>query len=858
MNFVEFLKNKASSMFFGALPKHYSMAEENNILGLYNDDFILTKKGNLVGMIALEGISYADLNDEQITKLFNERIVAFNLISSDVEMKIIAKRRKAHFNQQYEHIKNHYAKTIINLWESNEEVYTNSYYLIFETKDTYLKGFLERKKQEWTTSIKEQENKQEESIKEVKTSTRSNENTNNTNSEIKDSPTETIAEDKEEVKEETTNNSADNKTNEKQEINKESNTTEFATIKSTKKLTFINKETLLQSIINSFLQVLSPLKPKQMPSIEVLRFYAEYINGIYLPFKVHNGLLRDSYIASNVHFHKDYFIQEYNGHTTCNRFISIKAYDTDEITSVPLSTILSFKSDFDIIISIDALNKDKATSKIEEKRKRANEIIKPAIENLNNLVKTDRVSIEYVSLMVLLKTSNKQELDKKSLEIVNTFKNHGLIAIYETINLKPIFFSFFPNRNNLNARKRLQSSDNVATMLMFDKEHNGRDRNSWGRMPLTMFKTQSQSLFLFNFHAQEVLKDTDMVLGHTMILGGTGAGKTTLMSFLILNCFKYNINILALDRLNGMRIMSEFLNAEYNDSENFALNPFSLEKSSENITFLSSWASYLIGLDENKQGDIENIKAIEKCVNDLYHNLYDTGTKFGLKDLKDSVVKTSNETISMQLDRAMDNPLFNQLESSLKFSQQLTAINMDSIVQNPKNASLIALILFHTMIYEAKKHAKGFFIFIDEARSYIENEVMMDKINLTLTQARKVNGVLALAFQDINQLDGMSNARSMVDNMAHIILFPTSNLDKLESYGINLTPSEKAFLTSPSNYKVLVKNKLDGTSNILDVNLSKLGKYLKILSSSAPSVAKLLELKQQYPNNYKERFLAYE
>lgn len=43
------IKQKVSNYFLGALPKSYSMSEENNILGLYDEHFLLTKNENLVG-----------------------------------------------------------------------------------------------------------------------------------------------------------------------------------------------------------------------------------------------------------------------------------------------------------------------------------------------------------------------------------------------------------------------------------------------------------------------------------------------------------------------------------------------------------------------------------------------------------------------------------------------------------------------------------------------------------------------------------------------------------------------------------------------------------------------------------------
>ncbi|PAF48824.1 hypothetical protein BKH41_04135 [Helicobacter sp. 12S02232-10] len=262
-------------------------------------------------------------------------------------------------------------------------------------------------------------------------------------------------------------------------------------------------------------------------------------------------------------------------------------------------------------------------------------------------------------------------------------------------------------------------------------------------------------------------------------------------------------------------------------------------------------------MNEDNADDIEKISAIEKAISDTYEMLIPQGQAFGLKDIAETILKTPDQHIEMQLNRYLKNPIFNKLKDSLSFEKQLTCINMDFIANSNQDASLIALYLFHRMIFEAKENSKGFFIFIDEAKSYTENKTMIDKIILTLTQVRKVNGVLALAFQDIAQLDEITNASSMVANMAHIILYPTRDIERIKKYGINLTEAEESFLTTANarDRKILLKNMLDGTSNILDVNLAKLGNYLNILSSSSHSVQKLKTLKEKYSTDYKERFL---
>lgn len=134
------------------------------------------------------------------------------------------------------------------------------------------------------------------------------------------------------------------------------------------------------------------------------------------------------------------------------------------------------------------------------------------------------------------------------------------------------------------------------------------------------------------------------------------------------------------------------------------------------------------------------------------------------------------------------------------------------------------------------------------------------EINKIITQARKANGVIVLALQDINQLSEVKNAQSFIKNMGQLILYPQRNIDIKDlndKFGIRLSDTEKHFLenTAVNEYKVLLKNMNDGSSNIIDVSLSSLGNYLQIFSSNSSMVEHIENLIKHYPTTWKEVFV---
>ncbi len=106
--------------------------------------------------------------------------------------------------------------------------------------------------------------------------------------------------------------------------------------------------------------------------------------------------------------------------------------------------------------------------------------------------------------------------------------------------------------------------------MVFERQNLGFKANSWGNSPLSVFKNLDYSPFLFNFHNQEVshnnAKEIARVNGHTLVIGATGSGKSTLISFLMMSALKYqNMRLLAFDRMQGLYSFTEFFKGHYHD-----------------------------------------------------------------------------------------------------------------------------------------------------------------------------------------------------------------------------------------------------------------------------------------------------
>ncbi|WP_104689596.1 VirB4 family type IV secretion/conjugal transfer ATPase [Helicobacter felis] len=770
-----FLRTKAWDFLTGTFPKVYSMTEENNILGLYDAHFILTKQEQLVGMVEIEGLSLSAMSKEDLEGYFESKHHALSQLDG-VVLRIYTKRRRV-LLEQNPCVQNTHAQAIIQSFES-KAIYETRYYLIFETITKPIQGFFAKKKLQLTTA--------------------------------EDQP-------------------------------------------------YAHKLSLLNQAIAQIRHTLASFKPTLLSAREVLEFYASYINGVSLPLKPSQGFLEDSYIATNVHFYKNYFVQERHNTRIYHCIIGIKAYGSQTITSIALSTLLHHQKELDIIFSIKPLSTQEALAFLQEKiRLTFTKLVRAELENYYELIKAKRLCLQQCALNIHLKSPDLETLNQHAQEVLSLLANEHLVGVVETLGLKPAYFSFFPGRMHLNPRLRYQSAQALACLVVFERSNRGFKGNSWGNMPLSVFKNLDHSPYLFNFHNQEVRHlgvakhNIAKVNGHTMIIGATGAGKTTLMGFLMMSALKYDhLNILALDRAYGLFSCTQYLGGNYNSGAHFKINPLSLEYSQENHDFLHSFYQAMLNLTPQ---DIAENNAIHKALHSLYSTL--PPKTFSLQDFKETLIH--NSKLALALESYCNHPLFSALEDSLELNNPLTTINMDAITLNPKDLGLLAYYIFYKLFHLSLHANRGFLLFVDEFRSYAQNPSLNAHINTLITQARKANGVVVLALQDIHQLAQMQDAKSFLKNMGTLIIYPQKHAQDLSSeLGVALSQMERHFLeTTPLHARqVLIKNMNDGSSNIVDVNLEALGPYLQIFNSNATHARYLEELMRAHPQTWRTHLL---
>lgn len=140
-----------------------------------------------------------------------------------------------------------------------------------------------------------------------------------------------------------------------------------------------------------------------------------------------------------------------------------------------------------------------------------------------------------------------------------------------------------------------KTTENLATTFgMHNYSHGKAFGNPLGDgLAVMPFQTKSSTVFDFNFHFTSPKENNigDQVAGHTLILGATGTGKTTVETALLAFADRFNPSLFVLDLDAGMQIYIQAVGGSYYrlaGGEPTGLNPFQLPDSPKVREFLYS------------------------------------------------------------------------------------------------------------------------------------------------------------------------------------------------------------------------------------------------------------------------------
>ena len=633
-----------------------------------------------------------------------------------------------------------------------------------------------------------------------------------------------------------------------------------------------NKDKLNQycNYIESILSAYKPVLLKNDKTDNMATFFGRILSPISKPvIKKCDENISSNITVDNVNFNKNGIIEYISGDKTYYAAaVSFKMspdyLDEDYFDSV--STIqceMICMNGFHILKSsdIETLMRQHKSTITDQTEESTLEQISEAQISMDENITGNQTLVDYYPLFILF-GRNIDELNQSIDEFKKISASFGISPVVETFASKVSFFAQLPGFDIFPRSFKMLSKTAAASIPLSTMPRGIKDCD-WGPGPLVVFPTAQGTPYQFQFH----VSDKPAAVGHTLTIGPTGGGKTTLFSFLIAQSLRHQkLKAFFFDKNKGAEIFTLAVDGKYvtmNGKEKDAtknmflthLNPLKMPDSAANRAFLRRWLSMITNLD-----DVESMDEIARAVSVNFDYLSDKDRL--LKNLYESCFSSSGKMrgeLKKWIDPLQYGDIFNEDSDTLDLNARLTTFDFTDILQDEILAPAVISYILHRINNITVSGGNPSLIMIDETAPMLENKMFRDNFIAGLQEGRKNRQAYMVAFQRANVLDKLGIG-DVVRGQAQTVMFfrnPAADVSDYEKW--NLNPLEMAFIQGKAypNLKraVLLSRPVNGESVILNTELGGLGNMLRLFESGRSSVLLAEELYKTYGNNFVAEYL---
>ena len=459
----------------------------------------------------------------------------------------------------------------------------------------------------------------------------------------------------------------------------------------------------------------------------------------------------------------------------------------------------------------------------------------------------DYQALTQYAMSMIIRGDSKEEIDFAESEVQRICRLFGVTPVREGWVAQATFFNQFPTYETF-PRTYLYLSRVVATALSFEKPSEGFSKSDWGKGAISVFRTTAGSAYKFQFH----VSSEDAAVAHCCIIGPTGQGKTTLLTFLAGQAMRHrDLKVFFFDRHRGAEIFTRSIGGAYigfdGDEKNVSINPFDCANNATNRAFLRRWMK-AITLVDDALSEKEIARAVttafdylrpeERIMTNLYKSCFSpTG------NMRRELFKWVNPD--------QYGNIFNAQNDSLDLkSKRFMAFDFTHIFEDETLAPAVISYIMHRIQSETGETGAPSLIMIDETAPMLKHPMFRDYFVIGLQEGRKKRQAYLCAFQQPNIIDKLGVGEVIRGQCQTVIFFRNPQAMPEDYVNWNLTKSETDFIFGKSYrdfpYAILLSRPATGESVILDVDLSGLGPYLKLYNSGRKNVLLVEELIKEY------------
>lgn len=376
----------------------------------------------------------------------------------------------------------------------------------------------------------------------------------------------------------------------------------------------------------------------------------------------------------------------------------------------------------------------------------------------------DAVAYGYVTATIVVSHPDLKAADDRIKAVERIVQGRGFIVIRETLNAVEAWLSSLPGHVYANVRQPLISTLNVAHLMPLSAVWAGPERNAHlNGPPLIVTRTAGATPFRLVTHVGDV--------GHTLIVGPTGAGKSVLLAMLALQFRRYaNSRIFAFDKDRSMRATLIGLGGEHYElgaDGAIAFQPLAQIDEEGERTWASEWTRDLLVHDGVEvTPDVKD--SIWSALRSLASAPREQRTLTGL-----GALLQSNRLRQAMQPYTLAGPHGRLIDADRDRlgTANVQGFEMGELMKTKGAVLPVLTYLFHRL--EPRFDGSPTLLILDEAWVFLDNPAFAGRLREWLITLRKKNVSVVFATPSLAHIERSSIAPELIESCPTRILLPS-------------------------------------------------------------------------------------
>ena len=394
----------------------------------------------------------------------------------------------------------------------------------------------------------------------------------------------------------------------------------------------------------------------------------------------------------------------------------------------------------------------------------------------------DDVAFGYLTTAIVIADADLQLANEKLLAVERIINTRGFATIRETLNAVEAWLGSLPGNPYANIRQPIVHTINLAHMMPVSAVWAGPTMNRHlNAPPLMVTETRGSTPFRLDLHIDDV--------GHTLVVGPTGSGKSVLLSLLALQFRRFiGAQVIMFDRGHSARATTLAMGGasiELGLEGSLSLQPLSRIDEPGEIAFALQWVTALLTAEGVRvTPDVKD--AVWTALQSLASAPKAERTLTGL-----AVLIQSAPLVAALSPYALEGAYGRLLDGA---SEQIAAadvlhIELEALMGHKALIPPVLTYLFHRL--EERFDGRPTLLVLDEAWTFLDDALFAARIREWLKTLRKKNVSVVFATQSLADVERSTIAPALIESCPTRIFLPNDRAREpqaravYERFGLN-------------------------------------------------------------------------